>query len=633
MKAAGRSGRAPVIIAGAIITVVVTALFLLLFWNRFLGLRSGDGFFSGAIGMLSSSGAPNRDGYGTAPPLFLLRTAAVLSIFGKTMIAIRGAGIVERLLLSLLLYGWLARFFKARNAALATIVTMVISTGDLSDSLSSYNHFTILLAMASGFVSSYALDENRTYRALFTLGCTAGVFSFLCLSSKQTIGLAITVAVPVVVGTCLIRLEGIRKAAAYLGGFAVAWLTPCALLVAWLIRGGVLRTVLRQLFVTGPVAKFSHPIDFVTRALFVMSTMKWDVATGIAALLLCWGSVHRSSMKVHESDDASPLSMLGMGGVLLLGVSAIGLALIVPSTFRFTSLASSPIYLADIALHLIEPPIYIALFGSGLLIIFYLWFFLKKSLSRRQSQFLLFAAVSFCIAFTLWLSYPALESMTVPGLALFLAALLEHVGDWRKWAIYAICLGSLFFETQRKTFAPFEFDGWQEPPVASATQQSTLPELKGMLLPANTVNFVDSTVQIIEENSSPSDTIFTYPELGFFYAATHRGPPTLSGSHNIDVVPDSFAKEEAARLIARRPAVLIYGPQSEEFILGQEKLWRNGHPSGQRDLIAAVQTLADQYQLAATFSLYPNRHPVYVFVRPSSERSSGNQPTVQQSAY
>ncbi len=288
MKVAGRSDRAPVFIAGAIITVIVTAFFLLLFWNRFLGLRSGDGCFGGGLGILGG-GIPYRDGYGATPPLFLLRTAAVLSVFGKTMVAIRGAGIVERLLISLLLYGWLARFFKARNAALATIVTMIASTGDRADPLSSYNHFTILLAMASGLVSSYALDENRSFRALFTLGCTAGVFSFLCLSSKQTIGLAITVAVPVVIGTCLIRLEGIRKAAAYLGGYAAAWLAPCSLLVAWFVRMGILQTFLRQIFVTGPAAKFSHPMDFLTRAIFVMSSMKWEVAIGIAVIVALLG--------------------------------------------------------------------------------------------------------------------------------------------------------------------------------------------------------------------------------------------------------------------------------------------------------------------------------------------------------
>jgi len=611
-----RSERAPVVIAGALITSMVTLFFLLLFWNRFLGLRSGDGYFS-VVGMLGSSSVPYRDGFSSAPPLFILRTLAVLSVFGKTMIAVRGAGIVERLLLSLLLYGWLARFFKARNAALAAIVTMVVSTGDLSDPLSSYNHFTILLAMASGLVSSYALDENRTRRALFVHGCTSGAFSFLCLASKQTIGLAITVAVPIVVVACLTRLEGIRKAAAYLGGYAVAWLTPCVLLFAWFIHLGILRTFLRQIFITGPAAKSSHPIDFLTRTLYVMRSMKWEAAIGVAAILQCWSSVRSAGSKEHEPDDAGPRSMIQILGVLLLGVGAIGISL--ETTSHMPALS---IRLVDIGIHVMKPLIYLVLLGSGLWVAAYFFAFVRKALSRRQSQFLLFAAVSFSVAFMLSLSFPAFEAMTVPGLGLFLAALLENLTDWRKWVVCAICGGVLFFEAQVKMFAPFEFAGWQEPPVAMATQTSTLPELKGMLLPANTVDFVDTTVHIIQQNSSPSNSIFVYPELSFLYAASHRGSATFSSSHNIDVVPDALAREEAVRLLLRRPAVLIYGSESEGFTQAQERLWRNGHRSGQRDLVAAVQTLAAEYNLAAKFNLYPGGHPVYVFVRPPSERTS-----------
>jgi len=81
---------------------------------------------------------------------------------------------------------------------LAAMVTMVISTGDVADPVSSYNHFTIMLAIASGFAASYALDQGRKKRALLTIGCLAGVLSLLCLASKQTIGLGVTFAIPVV---------------------------------------------------------------------------------------------------------------------------------------------------------------------------------------------------------------------------------------------------------------------------------------------------------------------------------------------------------------------------------------------------------------------------------------------------
>jgi hypothetical protein len=176
-------------------------------------------------------------------------------------------------------------------------------------------------------------------------------------------------------------------------------------------------------------------------------------------------------------------------------------------------------------------------------------------------------------------------------------------------------------ETQFKERVPFGFNGWQEPPVKEATMTSSLPELRGFLLPENTLDFVDSTIRIIRENSTPADTIFVYPELGFFYGATERRPATFSSSHNFDVAPDSFAKEEAARLLRARPAVLIYAPTSEQFLTANEAYWRNGQPSGQRDLIAAVETLAREYRFVRGFRLYPFGDPVYVFVRPDAEGS------------
>jgi hypothetical protein len=154
---------------------------------------------------------------------------------------------------------------------------------------------------------------------------------------------------------------------------------------------------------------------------------------------------------------------------------------------------------------------------------------------------------------------------------------------------------------------------------------SSLPELRGFLLPANTIEFVDSTIRIIRENSTPADTIFVYPELGFFYGATERRPATFSSSHNFDVVPDSFARAEAERLLRARPAVLIYGPTSEEFLRANEAYWRNGKPSGQRDIIAAVETLAREYRLVQVFRLYPFGDPVYVFVRPDAVGSGRQQ--------
>jgi small basic protein len=625
MKAlSSQSSRTTLLLAGACVTIIVTLAFLLLFWNRFVGLRSGDGGFTAGL-MLLNGIVPYRDFYCPGPPLFLLRTATVLSLFGKTVIALRVAAIFERLTLAVILYAWLARFFKHGNAALAAIVTMVVSTLDASDPLSSYNHFTILMGVAAGFASSFALDEGRTPRSLLTIGAAAGALSFLCIACKQTIGLAITVALPIIIGACLLRLERPCKTMAFLGGFFAAWLAAMALLFSWFVHMGLLRIFLRQILITGPAAKASHPGDFLTRAIYVMRDMRWEAALGLIGFLICCGAVYRVGKKNEVPQERTRASCIQILGILFLGSTAIALSFKLPRHLLDVYLIQSPLGMVLNTYIIVRSLIYLALFGSAFLGLFYFFLYTRKQgLSRRQSQFLLFAAVSFSVAFMLSLSYPAFEAMTVPGLALFLAAMLEDNAGWRKWGIYVACTALLVVEIQAKLDLPFGFAGWIEPPVALANQTSTLPELKGMRLPATTVNFVDKTVRIIQQNSSPTDTIFIYPEFAFLYGASHRRPATFSPSHNIDVAPDSFCREEAARLLLNPPAVIVYGVESDPFLIGQEMLWRNGLPSGQRDIIAAVKTLTAQYKLAATFRPYAHDGLIFVYVRPASWRTSAN---------
>ncbi len=295
-------------LAGAIVVALVTLCFFLLFWNRFLGLRSGDGGFTGGVYFLNGV-LPYRDYYCPVPPLFIARCAAVLAIFGKLPIVLRGFAVFERVVLALLVYGWLVRFFRVKDAALAALVTAVASACDYADPVSSYNHFTIMLAVASGLAASYALDEGRAYRALAGIGCLAGVLSLLCLATKQTIGLGVTIAIPLAVGLCLQRLEGIQKAVRFVAGFAVGWIVAAGGFLIWMTHYGILRAFLTQSFVTGPAAKASHPGDFVVRTFVVMWGYWWAALIAIVVLAAGWRALRSS--EGEEKRDTNRDSLIG----------------------------------------------------------------------------------------------------------------------------------------------------------------------------------------------------------------------------------------------------------------------------------------------------------------------------------
>jgi hypothetical protein len=173
----------------------------------------------------------------------------------------------------------------------------------------------------------------------------------------------------------------------------------------------------------------------------------------------------------------------------------------------------------------------------------------------------------------------------------------------------------VFIQIREKLDLPFAFDNQEEPAIRFATHRSSTPQLQGMRLPPETVRLIDETVSLTQAKTSPTDTMFTYPEMGILYILCDRRFPTRSGSHNIDVVSDSFADGEAQRLLRARPAVIVYARPTEADLEFLEGIWRGGRRSGQRDLVAALDHIVEQYQLVDTFQLRQGDTPVHLYLR------------------
>ena len=671
-----RSQRRAVIVGG-FVSVSVTVCFLLLFWNRFAGFRSGDGGFFAAR-MFFAGFLPYRDYFCPNPPLSIITFATVLKLFGNYIIVLRAFGIVERAALSLVLYAWLVRFFRARDAALAVAITMVVSACDVAEPISSYNHQTILLATLAGFAASFALDRSRSERALALTGLLSGISGSLCLASKHTIGIAIMCAVPVVIGACLLRSGEKRKAAIFSASFAIGSAIPLGAIVLWLHHTGLLQAFMQQAFVRGPAAKASHPADFLVRSIDIAKDYSAAALAACIALLFSFAAMRRSGLDNGARSSGTPISpglllisasiafgvvvafvptraenvlrlipivvlsgaalLLVKWGILrlrrplsdrewknclaasLCSLPALLLILGWPMLAKYTFMAVGELLVAGFTLS--KASIYFTLISTLVLGVYYFVSWVRGELTWRQAQYLLLAAVSFSVAFMLALSWPAFEAMVVPGLAFLLAAMLDGWNGWRRAVLVSICASILFAITCIKLQEPFGFGHLHEGPVRTANSRSQVAELKGLLLPEEDVRFIDTTADIIRANSSPEDTIFTYPEMALFYGISGRKFPTFSGSHNYDLVSDTFAKREAERLLSSRPAVLIYAPEPEAFVRGSEAVWRGGKPSGQRDMAAAVEALANQYRLAARFKVGNQSSPVFVFVRPDGSASS-----------
>lgn len=589
------------VLAGAIATGLAVLLYLLLFWNRFAGLRSGSGDYYGGL-LLAQGYLPYRDFFTATPPFTGIRSALVLLLFGKSYIVSRAFGVFERVLLAVLVYLWLARMFSAGRAALASIATIIVGSGDVADPISSYNHEAILWAVASGLLASFVLDQGHAAHRMLWFSFASGLCAGFSCTTKQTIGIGVTAAVFITVGACLLRLNGFRRSVIFCLVFSLGWAVVIAGLVVWLSSVGILNAFLFDVFQQGPAAKASHSSDFVFRFKHLFGQNLRPAGLALLAVVVAAPAWWRSGRK----EKSPPQSIQTVVSVLMAVTAAIALAT------ALSYVGYSP------GRQLLTGSIYFVFFSVIAVTPFYFGALIQGRIKQREAQFLLYASVSFAVAFMLSLSWPVFEAMDVPGLGLLIAAALEGYPTSVSRLFYVAAVTLIFFGTVLKLNLPFGFAWYREAPVWQANTPSTLPQMHGFLLPAPVVRLIDGTVQIVDEHSTKADTIFAYPEFGLFYALSGRSCPTMTCSHNIDVVNDDLARAEARRLLDKRPAVLIYYRISERHLKGEEILWRRGKRSGQRDIMEAMETLIRKYQLAGTFYVPPYEEPLVVYVRPQT---------------
>jgi len=595
------------------VLLMLVGLFFLSYFNRFAGLRSGAGEYTAGVAFLAGR-MPYRDYFTTAPPLNLLKSALLLKVFGEALIVSRAAGVVERLLIAAVLFRWLQQIFRRVPSLVASAVTVVVSAGDRTDPIASYNHDAIFFAMLSGLAASSVLSGDRRGWRWVLLAMLSGSIGALSILTKQTVGLGSACMVAAVVAVLLMKREGTGKALGWISAFGAGCLLPLAAVALTLMRMKLLGLFVEMLFVKGPAAKAAHASEFVMRELRV----GWDnfgwLMLGTFALVLGWRAMRRSLLwesgrgRSFEAvpdgrDEASgrAAELRGAAYVLAAGLGTLGLAEVLRSLPALHDFSKASVYFTFLALTLLLAGYAVRVFGG--------------QSDARQAQCVLLCAVSWTVAFTLSLSWPAFEAMVLPGLGLLVAAVLEGVRRKSLPWVYGALSLVVVMQMREKLDLPFGFDYQDEAAVREADTRSLQPQLQGMRMPKETVRFLDETVATIQRSTGEGERIFVYPEMGLLYALSSRGYPTVSGSHNIDVLNDSFAAEEAERLRESRPAVIVYYRETEQQQRDAERLWRNGRPSGQRLLVRAIEDLVRGYRMSGSYRLSEGDPEILVYVR------------------
>jgi hypothetical protein len=232
--------------------------------------------------------------------------------------------------------------------------------------------------------------------------------------------------------------------------------------------------------------------------------------------------------------------------------------------------------------------------------------------------------LSFGIGYCFAVSWPLFENIAFPGLAVVVAALLERPPSpfRRRWvgALMVLAVASMGFAVYRKFTSPHSWGLWVEPPIYDTRGRFEHPALAGMRISDVSSALYALVSKIAQEKTKPGDRIFVYPNMPILYAIADRRPVTFSLAHWVDICPDFLGQEDAARLRANPPKLMILRDDSILFVANEERLYRGGRRSSVRDIVKAFEDLAPLYDRVAVFESSSAERIVFLVRRESPSR-------------
>jgi hypothetical protein len=594
-----------------VIVVGLNLAFLLSFWNRFLA-PSVSGMFLEFASRLLSGKVPYRDFYVVVTPFYIFKTAAIVKIFGPSLAILRLIDIGYRCALGAILVIWLSKVVRIPYALLGALAAVIVFSTDPGDSLTSYHLEATFWALTGAFLLSYVQWERREILRNISVICCSGACCSICFFTKQTEGGGITLALIIVIAGLSTRDLGLWPALLRLLAFCMGWILPAGTILGWLASKGALRPFATAILSDGPSAKGS-PGHLLTRV-FLNGYGSWP---GNAAYLVFGICTMLLVVRMKRKRTALPSAAPGMVQLAVIAVAGAAALLVGYAGGAFVPASSMAPYRLEIW------SIYFGFFGIFSLAVYYTLILIRRGMTEAERQRWLILVASFWICYTMSWSWVAWGPMAFPGLGVVIAFMLDDLHSTPRTPVlrYSLATAAVLLLSvceAGRVSSPFSWDSWTDDPISKATAQSRQPMLKGIYMSPDMAAFTDRLTSLIDSHSRVNDSVFIYSYQPLWYVLANRWPPTYAQVHFFDVAPDGLCRRDAERIVKERPAVIV------DFVgdsdLWNEKLFRAGHRSGQRDLHDQIYQLIDaDYRLEAAMPLQESPVPVKVFVLKGEE--------------
>lgn len=606
------------------ISLVVIGIYNALFFNRYLPLS--EGWFSVYAHYMLNGAMPYRDFHFFLSPLYPGIQATFTQVFGPSLIALRVFGIAITLSITLTLFLLYSRLFPAYVACIVTIVSVIYYESNVT--FIGYNFLNLLhlFALFGIFLickyydyDDHSLKSSEGRRATIFLFC-AGLFGSLAFLTKQSDGSFALMSSLLAVAIVAYAKEGLRKALSTVAIYSVGIFVPILALLIWLISNGVLGSFWDQVVVGASSSKgglVAILFNWIPR-LFIRQNVGGLVVailTIIALRIYCFPQGFMLGSLGDKNHKDNSLSMSRMVVIFSATLLLFILCVLLP----FWSIELSHELYGNHFLNFIYYGVLLITGFTGSLLLFCI-FFVKIIREKKAAYFDIFIILTVSLGL-LWgtsTSGGIGDMGMIVALGLLLGYLFIISARWHltKIGLTIVCVFLVLFMASRKYTVPYYWWGLNEPDIRTTSTSLESEYLHGFVLSKQTARIYSEVASIVDENTRPGDSIYSFPNIPIFYLLTDRYPNTFGIVSWFDVEPDRFALNDAQRIRESPPKVIIYLNVPEYVWEAHEQMFRSGEMSGQGMIREAIESLTSSgnYQLEAKYDV-PSGYSLSVWTK------------------
>jgi hypothetical protein len=580
-------------LAGGLLVALFAFFFILPWWNRYLGLTN-EGWYQFFGQQILQGHIPYRDFYMFVPPGQALLMAGITRFFGDRLVVPELFGFAGGVVLVCVIYLWLVRIFPVLCASVASVCTAAIYFRRSTESLSGLHLNASLFTVLALAAASFGISVQPRFACILLAGLFAGC-AFLI---KQTAGIAITASLGLMMPALLASRLNPRVARRALGSFGIGWSIPVLATCAWLSLHGALVDFVGDVFLHGRSSKGSLA-SLLTRQLAGVLDDRYKLISAAFAVMIVLVTI--LLLNSNDATDARNTFVERYNRflpILVFCIFAIGLTVYAQHQ---TGAWLARFHRLDFFLETV--PNYLGEFGSLALVTVYAARWFRSGLDLSDEQILLASGTSLLCAFLFSFSWPTAKTMLVPGFPFVAAWALSTLTRRRRVSlpVMAFAVVSVFvciaIMASSKMRAPYSWDDWREGDALKATVSLDFPQLRGIRVTPDTAAFVTRVVGDIGRYSAPNARIAEFPTMPILYSLSNRAPATFAYIHYIDVTPDEIYRRDVYTLNVAVPSLIAFFSRADAEIREGELIFRNGHPSGERELQNALGNLAENYRL------------------------------------